>query len=78
MLTNKITGETRLIVINHDDNPGIDFEQMKAQYSHGKYLTNNGARIAMPTVEWKNGYTIIAFNKSGLVMIQQKNHRPFF
>jgi hypothetical protein len=25
MLTNKITGETRLIVINHDDNPGIDF-----------------------------------------------------
>jgi hypothetical protein len=28
MLTNKITGETRLIVINHDDNPGIDFEQM--------------------------------------------------
>jgi DNA-binding cell septation regulator SpoVG len=22
---------------------------------HGKYLTNNGARIAMPTVEWKNG-----------------------
>jgi hypothetical protein len=32
-LTNKITGETRLIVINHDDNPGIDFEQMSAQYS---------------------------------------------
>jgi hypothetical protein len=28
MLTNKITGETRLIVINHDDNPGIDLEQM--------------------------------------------------
>jgi hypothetical protein len=28
MLTNKITGETRLIVINHDDNPGIDFGAM--------------------------------------------------
>jgi hypothetical protein len=28
MLTNKITGETRLIVINHDDNPALILEQM--------------------------------------------------
>jgi hypothetical protein len=55
MLTNKITGETRLIVINHDDNPGIDFGANERNNIHGKYLTNNGARIAMPTVEWKNG-----------------------
>jgi hypothetical protein len=54
MLTNKITGETRLIVINHD-NPGIDFGANERNNIHGKYLTNNGARIAMPTVEWKNG-----------------------
>jgi hypothetical protein len=58
MLTNKITGETRLIVINHDDNPGIDFGANERNNIHGKYLTNNGARIAMPTVEWKNGTTI--------------------
>jgi hypothetical protein len=33
MLTNKITGETRLIVIN-DDNPGIDFgANERKQYS---------------------------------------------
>jgi hypothetical protein len=62
MLTNKITGETRLIVINHDD-PGIDFGANERNNIHGKYLTNNGARIAMPTVEWKNG-TQYAFNKS--------------
>jgi hypothetical protein len=44
MLTNKITGETRLIVINHDDNPGIDFEQMRRNNNiHGKCPTNNGA-----------------------------------
>jgi hypothetical protein len=55
MLTNKITGETRLIVINHGDNPGIDFGANERNNIHGKYLTNNGARIAMPTVEWKNG-----------------------
>jgi hypothetical protein len=28
MLTNKITGETRLIVINHDDNQALILEQM--------------------------------------------------
>jgi hypothetical protein len=32
MLTNKITGETRLIVINHDDNQALILEQMQ-QYS---------------------------------------------
>jgi hypothetical protein len=52
MLTNKVTGETRLIVINHDDNPYISFGGERNNI-HGKYLTNNGARIAMP-VEWKN------------------------
>jgi hypothetical protein len=52
-----------LIVINHDDNPGIDFGANERNNIHGKYLTNNGARIAMPTVEWKNG-THYAFNKS--------------
>jgi hypothetical protein len=40
MLTNKITGETRLIVINHDDNPGI-FGANERNNIHGKYLTNN-------------------------------------
>jgi hypothetical protein len=74
MLTNKITGETRLI--NHDDNPGIDFGANERNI-HGKYLTNNGARIAMPTVEWKNGTHNMRLIKAGLVMIQQ-NHRPFF
>jgi hypothetical protein len=78
MLTNKITGETRLIVINHDDNPGIDFGANERNNIHGKYLTNNGARIAMPTVEWKNGTHNMRLIKAGLVMIQQKNHRPFF
>jgi hypothetical protein len=39
MLTNKITGETRLIVINHDDNPGIDFGANERNNIHGKYLT---------------------------------------
>jgi hypothetical protein len=77
MLTNKITGETRLIVINHDDNPGIDFGANERNNIHGKYLTNNGARIAMPTVEWKNGTHNMRLIKAGLVMIQQ-NHRPFF
>jgi hypothetical protein len=38
---------------------------------HGKYLTNNGARIAMPTVEW-NGTHNMRLIKAGLVMIQQK------
>jgi hypothetical protein len=75
MLTNKITGETRLI--NHDDNPGIDFGANERNNIHGKYLTNNGARIAMPTVEWKNGTHNMRLIKAGLVMIQQ-NHRPFF
>jgi hypothetical protein len=36
MLTNKITGETRLIVINHDDNPGIDFGANERNNIHGK------------------------------------------
>jgi hypothetical protein len=30
---------------------------------HGKYF-NKQARIAMPTVEWKNGDPHIVFNKS--------------
>jgi hypothetical protein len=41
-VNNKITGETRLIVINHDDNPGIDFGANERNNIHGKYLTNNG------------------------------------
>jgi hypothetical protein len=75
MLTNKITGETRLIVINHDDNPGIDFGANERNNIHGKYF-NKQSRIAMPTVEWKNGTHNMRLIKK-LVMIQQ-NHRPFF
>jgi hypothetical protein len=45
---------------------------------HGKYLTNNGARIAMPTVEWKNGTHNMRLIKAGLVMIQQKIIDPSF
>jgi hypothetical protein len=41
---------------------------------HGKYLTNNGARIAMPTVEWKHPQ--YAFNKSRASDDSTKNHRP--
>jgi hypothetical protein len=40
MLTNKITGETRLIVINHDDNQALILEQMQ-QYSW-KVLNKQG------------------------------------
>jgi hypothetical protein len=64
-----------LIVINHDDNPGIDFGANERNNIHGKYLTNNGARIAMPTVEWKNNNMRLI--KAGLVMIQQKSDPSF-
>jgi hypothetical protein len=57
MLTNKVTGETRLIVINHDDNPYISFGGSERNNIHGKYLTNNGARIAMPTVSGRTWFT---------------------
>jgi hypothetical protein len=72
MLTNKITGETRLIVITMIIQALI-LEQMSVNNIHGKYLTNNGARIAMPTVEWKNGTHNMRLIKAGLVMIQQKS-----
>jgi hypothetical protein len=40
--------------------------------------TKNGARIAMPTVEWKNGTHNMRLIKAGLVMIQQKIIDPSF
>jgi hypothetical protein len=70
MLTNKVTGETRLIVINHDDNPGIDFGGRKETMSTENILLIT-ALIVMPTVEWRNGTHNMRLIKAGLVMIQQ-------
>jgi hypothetical protein len=75
MLTNKITGETRLIVLITMIIQALILEQMSVTIFM-ESLTNNGARIAMPTVEWKNGTHNMRLIKAGLVMIQQKNHRP--
>ena len=79
MLTNKTTGETRLIVINHDDDHArIRFGDSSRNNIFGKYLTNNGARIALPTIEWKNTHHNMRLIKAGLAMIMQKQLDPNF
>lgn len=73
MLKNKTTGEVRMIVINSDEeNENIDFGSIDRRNIFGKYLTNNGARIAVPTVEWGNSHHNMRLIKAGLTMIQQK------
>jgi hypothetical protein len=46
--------------------------RMSCNNIHGKYLTNNGARIAMPYCRMEEWHPQYAFKKAGLVMIQQK------
>lgn len=74
MLKNKVTGEVRMAVINPEDSDelipfGVDPSRNNI---FGKYLTNNAARIALPTIEWKNTVHNMRLIKAGLVMIQQK------
>jgi hypothetical protein len=70
MLTNKVTGETRLIVI-HDDNPGIDFGGSERNNVTENILLITALEV-MPTVEWRNGTHNMRLIKAGLVMIQQR------
>jgi hypothetical protein len=53
-------------------NPGIDFLEQIGVTIFMEVL-NKQWRIAMPTVEWKNGTHNMRLIKARLVMIQQKS-----
>lgn len=73
LLKNKITGENRLIIINHDEeNSYLKFGPPARSNIFGKYWTTNRASIAERTISWKNTTHNMRLIKAGLVMIEQK------
>lgn len=79
LLKNKITGDVRMIIINQEDSENIYFgEGTDRNNIFGKYLTNNGMRIASPTFELKNTTHNMRLLKAGMMMIHQKMSNPDF
>lgn len=73
LLRNKITGENRLIIVNHDEaDTYLKFGIPSRGNIFGKYWSNNRARIAESTINWKNTTHNMRLIKAGLVMIEQK------
>jgi hypothetical protein len=74
---NKITHENRVVILNHDRSKLLPFGPGHNNI-FGKYLSNNGARIALPTINWKGTNHNMRLVKAGIMMALQKSIDPSF
>ena len=77
MVKNKMTGATRMVILNHDREKPLGFG-VGNNNIFGKYTSNNGARILLPTVNWKGTNYNMRLVKAGLMMAIQKSRDPTF
>jgi len=72
MLKNKITGETRMIILNHDRERRLKFEGDNRGNIFGNYISTKMAKSLSPTTVWENTNYNMRLIKAGIMMALQK------
>lgn len=72
MMTNDITGESRICIINHDKDMPLKFESGHNNIM-GNYISNRQFKNKLPSIQWENSIHKMRFVKAGLMMIMRKD-----
>lgn len=77
MVTNEVTGESRICIINHDKDDPIVFSSGHTNLM-GNYISTSAFKNKLPSIKWENGKYKMRFIKATLLAIMQKKLNPDF
>ena len=77
MVTNKLTGETRFIVLNHDEPRGLNFG--KGRWTvFGNYMSDRAAKSKFKDLKLNANTHDMRIIKAGLMLLKMKADKPEF